>query len=55
LREAAGEDLGGIGDWWTKFQLGDRSDQERMIAELQPVRSPRKGRRKTRSTRESAD
>jgi len=55
LREAAGEDLGGIGDWWTRFQLGDRSEQERMIAELQPVRSPRKGRRKPRSSKDAVD
>lgn len=25
LREEAGEDLGGRGEWWTQFQLGDTS------------------------------
>ena len=45
LREEAGEDLGGIGQWWTDFQTGDHSDQEVLLSGLDQ-RSPRKPRRR---------
>ena len=52
LREDAGENLGGVGQWWTEFQFADETQQQRMIDELaqQPASSPtRKPRRKRRN------
>lgn len=46
LREESGEALNNAGDWWTKFQLADRGEQEVMIEGLQAVKAPRKRRRK---------
>ena len=34
LREEAGEDLQGLGQWWTDFQNGDKNQQEQMLANL---------------------
>jgi poly(A) polymerase len=34
LREESGEDLDGLGDWWTTFQDGDKNQQEEMVAAL---------------------
>ena len=34
LREESGEDLSGLGQWWTRFQLGDKTDQTNMINAL---------------------
>jgi len=45
LREEAGEDLGGLGQWWTDMQSADRSAQEKMLAELDK-RGPKKSRRR---------
>lgn len=55
LREEAGEDLGGTGAWWTRFQLGDRADQESMIEALQNTKKKRPRRRKPRKPSEPAD
>jgi poly(A) polymerase len=52
LREEAGEDLGGTGAWWTRFQLGDRADQESMIEALQNTKKKRPRRRKPRKPSE---
>ncbi|MDP2128118.1 MAG: polynucleotide adenylyltransferase PcnB [Pseudohongiella sp.] len=46
LREESGEQLNNAGDWWTRFQLADRGEQEVMIEGLQAVKAPRKRRRK---------
>lgn len=54
LREAAGENTGGTGTWWTQFQAGDRAGQETMIEALQAARPARKRRRKPRKP-ESVD
>lgn len=43
LREQAGENLDGLGAWWTEFQAADRSQRDRMLA------SPRRGRRHSKS------
>lgn len=48
LREAAGEQLNGLGDWWTRFQQADTDAQNVMIDALQSTRAPRKRRRKPR-------
>jgi poly(A) polymerase len=45
LREEAGEDLGGLGQWWTDLQSADRSLQETMMAELDK-RGPKKSKRR---------
>tara|TARA_R100001143_G_scaffold23774_2_gene24494 strand:- start:573 stop:2141 length:1569 start_codon:yes stop_codon:yes gene_type:complete len=55
LREASGENLGGIGDWWTQFQDGDHARQESMIGDLQPARSPKRRRRKPRKPAEPSN
>jgi poly(A) polymerase len=54
LREAAGEQLNGLGEWWTQFQQVDADAQHVMIDALQPAKAPRKRRRKPRKP-ESAD
>lgn len=54
LREAAGEPLNGLGDWWTRFQQVDADTQNTMIDALQGTKAPRKRRRKPRKP-ESAD
>ncbi len=49
LREQAGEQLDGLGNWWTRFQTVSEQDQARMTQELgagQKRRRPRKRRRK---------
>ncbi|MGB4246855.1 MAG: polynucleotide adenylyltransferase PcnB [Pseudohongiellaceae bacterium] len=47
LREEAGEDLGGLGQWWTDFQNGDKTDQETMLEALgKGSTGPRRRRRK---------
>ena len=46
LREEAGEDLGGRGEWWTKFQLGDTSQiTQRTSTESDPAKKRRRRRR----------
>ena len=46
LREEAGEDLGGIGQWWTDFQNADRNQQEHMITSLGKGTTGKKRRRR---------
>jgi len=47
LREESGEDLGGLGEWWTTFQDGDKTTQDEMIAAL--ANTGKKSRRRRRS------
>lgn len=58
LREEAGEDTGGAGDWWSRFQQADAAGQTTMIDALQSnkgsAKGPRKRRRKPRKA-EPAD
>jgi poly(A) polymerase len=35
MREAAGEQLQGIGNWWAEFQMADENARELMVKELQ--------------------
>lgn len=48
LREQAGENVEGLGDWWTKFQFAPEEEREAMIAQVAPPRrrNPRKRRSK---------
>jgi len=50
LREQAGEDLNGLGDWWTRYQQVDEQQQLKMVEDLPPQRNPgrRNRRRKSR-------
>lgn len=43
LREKAGEDLQGLGQWWTDFQVADKGDRDKML------NTSRKGRRHSKS------
>lgn len=54
LREEAGEDLGGLGQWWTDFQHGDHATQETLLAGLDK-RSPKKPRRRKPRRQESRE
>ena len=48
LREEAGEDVGGMGQWWTDFQNADKNQQEHMITSLgKGATTKRRRRRKT--------
>ncbi|MCY4265634.1 MAG: polynucleotide adenylyltransferase PcnB [Gammaproteobacteria bacterium] len=48
LREAAGEDLGRCGQWWTDFQLSDTNQQEKTLESLSNPRRRRRQRNKGR-------
>ena len=48
LREQAGEDLNGLGHWWTQFQSADEVKQTSMLAELGGQTKRRKPRRRRR-------
>lgn len=48
MREAAGEKLNGLGNWWTRFQEAPADIQEAMVNELQP--QPLKSKRRKKST-----
>jgi poly(A) polymerase len=49
LREDAGEDLGGLGDWWTDYQDATDSERRSMIRELSArEETPSDGSRKRR-------
>lgn len=49
LREESGEELGGLGQWWTDFQLADQQQQSELVlsAAKTPQRSGRKPSRKS--------
>ena len=51
LREDAGEDLGGLGGWWTRFQYCPDTEKEAMLQELNGTRPPK--RRKQRRIKSS--
>ncbi|MEX2468476.1 MAG: polynucleotide adenylyltransferase PcnB [Pseudohongiellaceae bacterium] len=54
LREEAGEDTGGLGDWWTAFQDGDTKQRGDMLATLQKTgKKPGKRRRRRRKSSEN--
>jgi len=48
LREEAGLDLGGLGEWYTKFQFADDETRDNMVAELPKPKGTRGRRRRPR-------
>jgi len=52
LREESGEDLSGLGQWWTDFQLGDKAEQNNMINALGGHQRKRRRPRRQRSRKE---
>ncbi len=50
LREEAGEDLQGLGQWWTDFQNGDTNRQNELIASIAPSGKRRRRRRRSKSS-----
>lgn len=55
LREQAGEQLEGLGLWWTRYQDADNETRQKMVSELSPnddnrPRKPRRRRPKKRPT-----
>lgn len=49
LREQVGEDLNGLGDWWTRYQQVDEQQQLKMVEDLPPQRNPRRRNRRRKS------
>ena len=50
LREQSGEELGGMGAWWTHFQAASAAQREAMVAELQATPKRRRPRRRRRAS-----
>ena len=50
LREEAGENLDGLGQWWTDFQNGDKNQKDKMTAALSSSDKRRRRRRRPRSS-----
>lgn len=46
LREEAGEDLNGLGNWWTQFQNANEDDKEKLVSGLQTAAKPKRRRRR---------
>lgn len=55
LREQSGEDLLGLGDWWTQFQDADEDQRTTMVKALGDQGRPRKRRSRTRKPPRNAD
>lgn len=49
LREDSGEDLGGLGQWWTTFQFADADERAEMLNAFSTRKKPRRRRRKNKS------
>jgi len=49
LREQSGEELGGLGAWWTRFQTAGEAEREQMAAALQAPPAPRRRTRRRRA------
>lgn len=54
LREQSGEDVQGLGDWWTKFQDADEDGREAMVKALGKQGRSRKRRPRTRKPTQNA-
>ncbi len=56
LREQAGEDLGGLGEWWTAYQQADHENRQTMADEVMASdRGPKKRRRRRSGGKPAAD
>lgn len=59
LREQAGENLNGLGDWWTRFQSASEDERVTMVNELSAsetsAAAPKPKRRRRRAPRKPAD
>ncbi len=56
LREQAGEDLGGLGDWWTRYQDANEVEREKMVSSLSAgAQSDRPKRKRRRRKPKSAE
>ncbi|MGI1680058.1 MAG: polynucleotide adenylyltransferase PcnB [Cellvibrionaceae bacterium] len=55
LREQAGEELGGLGQWWTEFQEADENQQQSMIDQLEDSKSHSKKRRRPRRKKPASE
>ena len=55
LREQSGEELDGLGEWWTRFQEADNAGQEAMIDALGSRKQGRGRRPRVRKTRANAN
>ncbi|MFP5413995.1 MAG: polynucleotide adenylyltransferase PcnB [Gammaproteobacteria bacterium] len=49
LREQSGEELGGLGAWWTRFQAAGETEREQMAAAVQASPAPRRRTRRRRT------
>src|SRR5690606_41887804 len=52
LREQAGENLGGLGQWWTDYQEADETGRRTLVAGLASSPVPRKRRRRKKRSEE---
>lgn len=48
MREASGEDLDGLGEWWTKYQSADHDERDTMVNSLQKPSKPFTRRRRSK-------
>lgn len=48
LRESSGEDLGGLGNWWTRLQEASETERQRLLEELGQQKRKRRPRRRKR-------
>jgi poly(A) polymerase len=56
LREQSGEDLDGLGDWWTNYQEANQESRQTMADEVMKTdRRPKKRRRRRNSPKPTAD
>ncbi len=48
LREEAGEDLNGLGSWWTRYQVADEAERQQLLDKLDDGSGSHKPRRRRR-------
>ncbi|WP_049723825.1 polynucleotide adenylyltransferase PcnB [Gilvimarinus polysaccharolyticus] len=53
LREQAGENLGGLGNWWTQFQAADEEGRARLVSSLKSSGSGKPRRRRNNNRKSS--
>jgi poly(A) polymerase len=54
LREDGGENLGGVGAWWTEFQEAGAEERERMLEHLPREQKPRRKSRRRKPPRKES-